>query len=359
MPRELTDQQKLVMGALQQCDIASSILNALSFTDDMNKGNAAFNALKSDIETSFADVSFLNNKCLLSGYHIVQNALNEFRTYYPQLLTITKNATLYGRQGWNYAASMTGLQAKVYSQRTLCDMNAAIIYDIPESIAKEKAREWYLSAYTPANPSEGLIIEQYTRGNMSLADATFFLGIKGVPANMAMYLYDSYEKYPSVRELAVASQFMEITDATLLDYMKYSGITKASNKQFYLDYMHGVQLRTELNAYLTQLKADYNAGLLSEADFISELMAHKPNIKEQAQILLNANHQRTRTLINQEVQTRTWFYRKGLYGEMATTGEAEIAFYNALVAINMEALFANSLVRFEAAKLGYAFEYEP
>jgi hypothetical protein len=295
-------------------------------------------------------------KATQSGYQIIQNALPEMRTYYPQLLGITRNAILKGMNGWRYTAQMLGTQAKLYARRNNLGLNESIIYDIPESIIKEKAKEWYLSAYRPANPSEGLIIEQYIRGNMTATQAANFLAIKGVPDDFAMWIYDSYEKYPSIRELVAMSQYINITDAQLLDYFKYSGITLQKNKTFYLNYMHAVQLRGELNNYLAQLKADYNAGLLSETEFASEIAAHKPNPQEQAQIIENANHQRTRTLLNMEIQSRTWLYRKGAFGEPASDGDAETAFYYALTEVGLEDIFANGIARFEACKLGYNWE---
>jgi hypothetical protein len=348
--------QSLIAGCMQQIDIASTILDALKRNDDDTKGNATWNGIKTDIATSFSDIQFMNRKATQDGYTIVSNALPEFRTYYPQLLSIMRDSVLYGRQGWGYASQMLNTQAQLYSKRTLCDLNESIIYEIPQAIIKEKAQEWYLSAYTPANPSEGLIIEQFTRGHMTAAQASYFLGIKGVPSDFAMWLYDSYEKYPTVKELAVASQFIDISDKELLDSMKYSGITLEKNKQFYLNYMHAIQLRTELNNYLAQLKQDYNSGLMSETQFKTEIQAHKPNDEEANQIIVNANHQRTRTLLNMEVQSITWFYRKGLFGEMASDGYAEYTFYNSLIAISIDPLFANAIVRFEASKLGYPFE---
>lgn len=358
MANDNVSKSKLIVGMLSSTDIASDILAAIKLQDDIAKCEVEYKICVDDINTMLPDVQKLTLKCTQNGYQILQSALSELRTYMPQSLAIHKQQLAYSRAGWNMAAVFVGQKMKQYTQRTLQDMNASLLYDLPESIVREKAKEWYLSAFRPANPSEGLVIEQFVRGHMTATQAANFLAIKGVPSDFMQWLYDSYEKYPSIRELAAASQFINIPDAMMEEYFKYSGITLASNKAFYLNYMHAVQIRSEMNNYLGQLKADYNAGLLSEEDLASEIAAHKPNSQEQTQIIENCNHQRTRTLLNMEIQSRTWLYRKGVFGVPASDGEAETAFYYALIEVGLEDVFANGIARFEACKLGYNWERE-
>jgi hypothetical protein len=359
MPNDDISNNALIARMIQTTDIAQNILNALNIVDDKTNADYYDQSLKDAMINLLSACQTLTIKAQKDGYTIVKDAIPQLRDSLLLAQTYAKDIAYAGKRGLNMTAGMMSLKNKYLMQTSFADLNTNILFDIPASIAKNKAMEWYLSATTPANPTEQLIIEQYTRGHMTAQEASYYLGIRGVPANFAMWIYDSYEKYPSVRELAIASQFMQITDAQLLNYMKFSGITLSENKQFYLDYMHGVQLRTELNQYLAQLKADYNAGLMTQTELTTEITAHKPNEAEKTQIITNCNKQRTRTLLNMEVQTRTWFYRKGNYGIPATDGDAELEFYYALIEVDLDPLFANGIVRFEASKLGYPFEYEP
>ncbi len=357
--KALASRNELISRMIQTTDIASNILNAISVVEDKSNADKYDQIIKDAVTETLQTAQALATMAKKDGYNIIADAIKQLPNTLISMQSFNKDIAYAGKRGLNMTASMMSIRNKYYAQSHFADLFTSIVFDMPQSYILDQCKEWYNSAFTPADPSEALIIEQYTRGNMTAEQASYFLGIRGVPANYAMWIYDSYEKYPTVRELAVASQFMEITDAQMLNYMKYSGITLQANKDFYLNYMHGIQLRTELNAYLTQLKADYNAGIMTQAEFTAEIVAHKPNAKEQAQIILNANHQRTRTLLNMEITARTWFYRKGNYGEPATDGEAELQFYYALIEANMDALFANGLVRLEASKLGYPWEYEP
>lgn len=353
---EDVNSSKVVSGMLQSADIASSIMTVLSIANDVDKTEALTQSAKNIITGYDQTMNLLNSKFNLTGESLVMNAYSDIQRFMPTILDNNKNATYYGRLGWQCAAKAQGATTKLYAQQNLLDTSFAMIFDQREAILRHKSEEYWLSVYKPANPSEALIVQQYIRGNCTAKQAAHYLAIRGVPDTLAMWLYDAGENYPSIREMAIASQITPITDTELNANMKYSNITLQKNKDFFLNYAHALQLRTELNQYLVQLRADYNAGLMSEEELTAEIAEHKPNPNEQAQIIENCNKQRTRTLLNMEIQSRTWLYRKGIFGAPATDGEAETAFYFALIEVNMEPLFANSLARFEACKLGYNWE---
>ena len=354
---EVTEGE-LAVGILQQARLASTVVNAISMGADLSMADSETKWAKMDYANTLNVLQQLSLRCSKDGYHIISQAIFDLQAFIPTMIDKAYYVAQVGRQGLTCTAAMRSLRMKMYEQQNFLGLSEKIAFELPEGIMKTKAMEWHLSAYRPANPTEQLTIEQYVRGHISATQAAQFLAIKGVPENLAFMLYDHYEKYPSVREMVLASEWIGMTDAQLLDAMKYDNITLPQNKTFYLNYMHAMQLRAEFNQYLIQLKGDYVAGLMTEADFIDEVEMHKPNPIEAAQIVENANKQKVRTLVNMEVQSLTWLYRKGEFGDIGTDGSAEETFYEALVAISMDSAMANALARFEACKIGYNWEHE-
>jgi hypothetical protein len=353
-----TEQSKLLSGMLQSADIASNFMNIISSTDDMNHAENELTTVKNLYASIPTYQQILLNKFSMTGAGKLQDAQNQVLNTLPNIATMQREALYWGKMGWNSASSMRAMKIKMQAQLSFLDTSLSMLFDIPEGILKEKAKDYWLSVIRPAEPSESLVVQQYMRGNLTATQAAEYLADKGVPDSLISMLYDAQENYPSIREMVVASQVTAITDTQLRANMKYSNITKQANIDFYMNYAHALQLRTELNQYLQQLRADYVAGFLTHDELAAEIAAHKPNANEQAQILENCDKQRTRTLLNMEVQSRTWLYRKGVYGETASDDEAENLFYDNLIEINLDPLMSNALVRFEAAKLGYNWEHE-
>ena len=349
---------ELITGILKGADLASVVTNAMNATQDIGMAKDELKGLKADLTYNLEQLQELGKLCTKDGYHILQQAILDLGNYLPTLFDDTWNIALASRQGLQATATIKNTRAKLYATQYRLDLNQKLAWGLPETILTEKVQEWYLNAYRPSNPSEQLTIEQYVRGHLTATQAAHYLAIKGVPDELAFMLYDHYEKYPSVRELALASEFTAITDDQLREAMKYDNITLPDNTEFYLNYAHAIQLRAEFNQYIVQLKTDYINGLMTEVEFVAEIAAHKPNATEAAQIVENANKAKVRYLVNMEVQSITWLYRKGTLGDIATDGEAEETFYTSLIAISMDEATANALVRFEACKQGYNWEHE-
>jgi hypothetical protein len=360
MPNEDVSYSKVMAGMLQSADIASTILNVVSAKDDIDHTETELQGCKNIISGWNLTLQKFNNKFNLSGDNLVMESYNDLQQWLPTILDYTRQSSYWSRLGWGCAARMMAEKAKLLSQQQILDTNAAIVFDIRESILRHKAEEYWLGVYRPAEPSESLVIQQYIRGNCNPQTAADALARKGVPDNMAMWLYDSYENYPSIRELVLASQYVPITDATLLANMKYSNITLQQNKDFYLQYAHSIQLRNELNRMLSQLQATYTDGLISKVDLTAEIVAHKPNANEQEQILSNCDQAYATQLLRMEVNAETYLYRTQVYDEIAALPEnnttGEIYFYDTLVSQGMDTAMANALVRLEAAKRGINWE---
>jgi hypothetical protein len=355
MPKDATDlalSSALSYGA----DIANTIAQFLTQSNDISISADTLAYINTLIQSVVVQSPAFITEAKLDRKTILTNAYSNFVANSEAFAQMTRNTVIQSATGAKINAAMMSQQSKYFALVNGIDLDASILFDIPAGIIKEQANQYYLSLIRPSLPTEALIIQQYIRGHCSATDAATYLGYKGVPDNLAQWLYDSYENYPSVRELTIASQYTNVTDSDIDFWFPYSNITLQKTKDFYHKYIQAIQLRTELNNYLVQLRNDYNAGLMSTAEFTAEIAAHKPNTNEQAQIIENANKQKARTLINMEEQSLVWLYRTGNFGKPATDGTAEQSLYDALATLGIDPLFANATVRFESCKLGYNWE---
>lgn len=345
---------------LDSANIASNILNIIGYALDKSMGDAQLADSKAFLDITLNDLQFLNTKATLDGYTIIRRAIPELQSYMPQMFDIMAYATYAGRTGNGYTATMANLKLKMFTQSNLIDMNNQICWELPAQIVKTKAMHWYMSAYRPSIPSEELAIQQFIRGHITTAKCAEYLAFHGVPDDMAMMIYDTFENYPSIREMALASQFADVTDAFIQDNFKFNNITLQPNKEFYMKYAHAIQLRQELNQYLIILRQDYADGLITDAEFASELSAHKPNANEQTQIITNSKATKARALLRMEITTQTYLYRTkvdyAIGHALNPVKTAEQIFYEALIALSVDASIANGIVRLEASKLGISWE---
>lgn len=360
MAKDDIGSSKLLVGIMTQADISSNIMNVLNWTDDLKNSAIQLKYAKDFVAASLSDLQFLNKKCTQDGYTNIRQGISEVQSYLPTMLDLINYTAGAGKQGWNLTAAMCNERTKLFAQSNLLDMNAHILWEMPESIVKTKAMEWYLSAFRPAEPTEQLAVQQYIRGNITAAKCAQFLAIKGVPDDMAMMIYDTFENYPNIREMAIASQFTPISDEELQANFKYSNITLQKNKDFFIKYAHSLQLRTEFNQYMSLLRQDYVDGLLDRTTLQEEIAEHKPNPAEQAQILENCDTAYNRALLRAEIEAETWLYRKGIYFALGQAEEppidAQEYFFEQLLLQGVEEGMCNAIVRLEASKLGINWE---
>lgn len=351
---------KLLVGMLQQADIASNLLYVIKAQADIDNCEAKATAIKNLITSLPTNLNLLSNKFSYHGSRIATQAISEIQSAFPVIVDYTKQSLYWGILGWQCAANMQTMLTKNFAQERLLDTNLAIVYDIPESIVKEQAREYWLSVYRPALPTEALTIQQYIREKITATKAAEYLAQHGVPDDAAMMLYDSYENYPSVREMVLASEYSPITDAEIQAGFKFSNITLQANKDFYIKYAHSIQLRNELNQNLSLLRADYVDGILSKANLTAEVAMHKPNLNEQNQILANCDRAYASQLLRMEIQAEVYLYRTEVYKALAEAEEppdtAENYLYLHLVAQGIDEAMANATTRLEAAKKAVNWE---
>ncbi len=349
---------KLAIGLLQSLDIESNIMSAITVVDDTNNANSQIQAIKNLITGIDTNLTILNLKAQKTGKAIIDEALMQAKQDIPLFTDYARTSANWRKLGWSIAAAMNDHKAKIMAQQHFLDTNLSILYDMPENIIKQRAQEYWLSIYRPVNPSDSIIINQTNRGNMTRDKAYNFLSDKGYSNELQTWLFDNAENYPSVREMVLASQFTPITDIELTNAMKYSNITTAANKAFYLNYAHSLQLRDEFNQFLQYLRAAYIDGLVSDATLSQQVAAHKPNANESAKIIANAKYLYSMQLLRLEVQAQTSLYRTKVYDELGAQQEksGEDYFYNMLVSQGVQAAMANAIVRYEAAKRGINYE---
>ncbi|MCJ7805237.1 hypothetical protein MUP46_01155 [Patescibacteria group bacterium] len=174
----------------------------------------------------------------------------------------------------------------------------------------------------------------------------------GVPDGHMKYLLDLADQKPAIGVAMRMYQFIDIPDQALLWLMTENDITMPQVQTLYLRYFHANRLRDEMSAYLGHLKTAYLDGVISEDQLEIELLTFKGSQEEIDKILADMSMEFQRRLTMTEYETRTWLYRKGVYGET----EAEEMFYDQLALLGVNTAIVNATVRLEASKKGIDWE---
>ena len=170
MPDTVTGGE-LVTGILKGADLASTIVNAMSAIQDMTQARDLVKYTKMDIADLLKNLQDLNLKCTKDGYHILQQSILDVQNWLPHVIDETNNIALAARQGWQATANMMRTRLNIYTEQRFLENAQYMLYGLPQAILKQKAAEWYMSAYRPSNPSEQLTIEQFVRGHITAEQA--------------------------------------------------------------------------------------------------------------------------------------------------------------------------------------------
>lgn len=364
MVNESISSSKLVTASLNQLDIASSLLSAISLSDDVTKAEAELKVLKNMISSTLSPIQALTNKIRQSPYTIVQSALSELRTYLPQYYDLTKTQAYYARAGWNLAASQVGQIAKLYSQNYFIDMNARILYDLPEQHVLALANKFYRSAFRYEEPNLANMTVAYMRGLITKSRWQEKVAEENIGSQYEDIILDIAEAYPSITTAFRYSEYIDFTDASIEWLCKKNNVTNPQVILLYKNLKNAIQLRDEMRTYRNVCRQARLDGLITADDFKAEMLANKASAAEVDQTCINTETEYLRGLTKLEIQTRTNLYRKGTYGDQGSTANpiyssdqtTEKYFYSALLSLNMEAATANQIVRFEASKFGIDWE---
>lgn len=364
MPTDDINASKLIQGALAQSDIANSLLNALSLTDDLKRAEEAHTVLKNNVTSMLADVQKLVRKLQQSPYTVIQNALPELRTYLPQFYDMTKTQAYYARAGWNLAANEIGQVAKLYAQQNLIDLNTRILFDIPEQMVQSLASKWYRSAFRYEEPSLSVMTVAYIRGLITKKQWQEKVAESQIGEQYENVLLDTAEAYPSITTAFRYSEYIDFTDASIEWLCKVNNVTNPQVILLYKNLKNAIQLRDEMRTYKNVCRQARLDGLITSEAFKAEMLANKASAGEANQMATNTEIEYQRGLTKMEISTRTNLYRKGTYGDHGSSCSitydegktTEELFYSKLRELGVEADTANQIVRFEASKFGIDWE---
>ncbi len=389
-------KSELVQSILQQANLASSILDAVKFNDDMQKGNAQFNIIKADIATMLPDIQGIVSKALKTPYQVVSAAIPELTTYLPQLLKIQRDAMLWGRQGWQYGASMMSIEANLYAQRTMCDLNSKILFEMPMSYVQNKAQKFYNSLIAPEDPSEHDLYTMQINGmktetdritkyredlGLSLQDAKNLVQIRnwqwGVPSlkeawvmvqrgwwkkedwlKLAtlgagftpedaenMFKLMNYE--PTWADVMNLSTLIPLDPVWVAQKFKQSGMSTA-DQQVFIASMNKSTILKEIRAIWSQILSVYAYGGATKDEITKALVAWQFPQSEIDIKLVQLEFVKNKTVNQLNRDSNIYLYRNGVL--------SEIELYDRLIAQGIPMDVANAITRNEACKKGNDWE---
>jgi len=351
---------RLLAGILGQMEIGQNIANAININQDIAQSLEVYKLITADAADVLTPAQNLTKLLMKDGFNILKTCIQELPNDMSQLLQFWRNQSGQSATGFPMTAAAWSNRAKYYAQDHYVDLKDSLIFDHPESIAKLKVQRWYNQAIRPTILSISTALSQYNRGGISKARRDEILSMNGVPDADMPLLQDEIENYPNVNAFIRYASIMPFTDDSVRWLCKVNNVTLKPVVDYYVNLLHAVRLRDELQQYLQYLKADFLDGLLTENELMAEIAVHKTDPEEAAQVVANMKNELDRKLISYEVQTQTWLYRKGVLAiegaELDPVKTGEDLFYDRLIDLGMVAVMANALVRLEASKLSVDWE---
>ena len=304
---------KLVVGILQNMDIASNILNAINFDEDQKRLKVVMAEVEAEYGKTLSAAQELTKFGLKDGYTIVAESIKNFPQEMAVITQINRNQLLQSTAGYHMTANMMASKAKFYAQNNWTDLEASIIFDMPETYIREKVSRFYNNLYRQAIFPAAFATDMYNRGKINKKTWTDILAQNGIPDKDMLILLDAADKKPEMSSLLRMYQYIDMDDKAL-DYMlTENGVTMSQIRTLWKNYFHANRLRDEMLEYKQYLKRAYQDGLITSEQLEVELTLFKASQEEIDAIVDTQEAEYNRTLIRTEFETRLWLYRKGIY----------------------------------------------
>jgi hypothetical protein len=222
---------------------------------------------------------------------------------------------------------------------------------------KSPAEQIANKTFRPAILNVGLSTICKIRGIITDAQWREYLARWGIPETDMQIILNDAQSYPNMGRMMRIYKVCDISDADLKRIMNWNLITEHPNVDLEIKYFHAERLRDEFSAYVMQIKSNYIDGIIGDDEFLVECSAHKASVEEAKQILANIQNTFSRNLTRSEITSRTYLYRKNYYNPATYGGtDAQNNFYDALLELDIDSAYVNSIVRVEASKLGIDYE---
>jgi len=354
MPEEV-NPSKMISGIASASDIANLVGEIISITGDIAKAQEIVNETQvmiSKIPTASVNLLLNSRK---SGQSLLLDASANLRINLQTLVQLMQNQHVTSATGMKITSACIGEQLKIFMQNNTMDMQAKILFDIPETYVLEKVKRFYNWTLRPAILSPEMATKLYNEKEMPESEWHEIMAQQGITDKNMNTIADQMSLKPEAANVMRLIQVMDVPDAAMEWILDRSGCTMPQVRQMYKTYWKSLQLRDEFASYVNFLKSAYADGLLTDAQLSAELITHKGSKAEAAQILENCQMELGRDLIRTEIATRTWYYRNDCYVPVEPE-TAEDNFYDDLATLGINSAVVNTLVRLEAAKKGVVWE---
>jgi hypothetical protein len=312
LPQEV-GSGKLVVGILQNMDIASNITQALNMGVDIDRSKQILADLQVEVNKTLATAQDLAKYAMKDGYSIVSYAIKQFPQTYRFLAQQQMNQLMQSAAGFRITGSLMAQYSKLYAQNNFADLYDTIIFDMPETYVKEKVSRFYNAMFLNAILPAGFATEMYNKGKINEQKWRDILNANGVPDVDKTLLLDASDKKPEMGTLLRMYQFIDMPDSAIEWLMTENGISMSQVRTLWKRYFHANRLRDEMLEYKSYLKAAYQDGILTDEQLETELASFKASQEEIDQIVTTQKSEFLRTLMRTEFQTRLWLYRQGVY----------------------------------------------
>lgn len=169
--------------------------------------------------------------------------------------------------------------------------------------------------FRPAIMSQDTALSLYLKGEIDENRFKDVMSRHGIPDGDIEYLMKDFDKKPSVTEIRAMYPLVEISDSNLEWLLRQNFIVNPYVTNLYKRYLKAYRLRDEYSYYQSWLKSAYIDGLITDDQLEEELSRFKISTDEINAVIDGVKNQASRQLTKMEIDTLTWYYRKGLYAE--------------------------------------------
>ncbi|MFH8038866.1 MAG: hypothetical protein QXJ14_02550 [Candidatus Aenigmatarchaeota archaeon] len=202
--------------------------------------------------------------------------------------------------------------------------------------------------FRPAILSQSSAVSCYLKGIITEKEFYDIMARHGVPTDSIIYAVQDASRPPSTAELARMYQYVDISDSNLKYLLKQNLVVEDYIVNLYLKYFRALRMREEYSMYQSFLKSAYVDGLINDLQLENELKKFKLSSEELEVVMTTTKNLAFRQLTKIEIDTLTWYYRKGLIDENT--------FFNKLIQLQIRREVANAIVKNEAARKGIVWE---
>jgi hypothetical protein len=302
-----------MVGILANMDIAANIANVLTFAIDQSQLGVELIHTRNEMSKVLSSAQELSKLALLDGYSILKQALNNLPQEQSILLQMQINALGLSANGAKMTANMMSTAAKYYAQNNWCDLEASLIYEMPETYIRAKVSRWYNDAYRIGVLNSGFATTLYLKNKINKTEWRKALAEEGLPDKIQDYMLDEADNKLEITQLVRMGQYIDFSDVFIDRMLTESKVTENEIRLYWKKYIHAARLRDEMLEYKQYLKAAFQDGLINETQLEVELAGFKASQEEIDQIVETQQSQFNRTLIGIEQDAQLWLYRKGVF----------------------------------------------